>query len=244
MCVLTREPARRCRPRPRGAVRARPGDRDVAAWSPPGPWRAHCSGAHRARRARRLGLASSRVHPLMTFRSDGDPRQLDGVHAAVSGARRDGHRGGARARARSRAAPVRSSTTPRARSITAPRRCGGSVTTAAFLAAVRALGHVGLEPAQAARVLAPLATRAIANAAALPDASSLTGPVARGDAVTMRAATAPRCMRPIGSSSGPTSPSSPRPSRRWCPRGSRTWHRCSARDDRAYRRRPARQACR
>jgi predicted short-subunit dehydrogenase-like oxidoreductase (DUF2520 family) len=155
----------------------------VAALLPPGPWRAHCSGAT-GLDALGPGPRAFSVHPLMTFRSDGDPRQLDGVHAAIS-ARDETATEAARAFAHDlglipfvlddAARPLYHCAAAMA----------GSVTTAAFLAAVRAMGHAGLEPARAARVLAPLAAQAIANAAALPDASSLTGPVARGDAVTV-----------------------------------------------------------
>lgn len=57
---------------------------DVAGGLTPGPWIGHTSGATPLSalwpHERRFGL-----HPLQTFDRSGDPRQLDGAHAAVTG---------------------------------------------------------------------------------------------------------------------------------------------------------------
>lgn len=57
---------------------------DVAGGLKPGPWIGHTSGATPlsalSPHERRFGL-----HPLQTFDRSGDPRQLDGAHAAVTG---------------------------------------------------------------------------------------------------------------------------------------------------------------
>lgn len=57
---------------------------DVAGGLTPGPWIGHTSGATPlsalSPHERRFGL-----HPLQTFDRSGDPRQLDGAHAAVTG---------------------------------------------------------------------------------------------------------------------------------------------------------------
>ncbi|HEU6445105.1 MAG TPA: Rossmann-like and DUF2520 domain-containing protein [Gaiellaceae bacterium] len=57
---------------------------DVAGGFKPGPWIGHTSGATPlsalSPHERRFGL-----HPLQTFDRSGDPRQLDGAHAAVTG---------------------------------------------------------------------------------------------------------------------------------------------------------------
>jgi predicted short-subunit dehydrogenase-like oxidoreductase (DUF2520 family) len=67
---------------------------EVARGLPPGPWVAHTSGATPLSaldpHERRFGL-----HPLQSFDRSGDPAQLDGAHAAVTGenddAREIGH---------------------------------------------------------------------------------------------------------------------------------------------------------
>jgi len=156
----------------------------VAAQVPPGPWLAHCSGATGLDALGGDGRRVFSLHPLMTFRADGDPRQLDGVHAALSARDAAGIEAG-------RALALELGLVPFVLDDAArplyhcAAALAGSATAAAFLAAVRVMGHAGLEPATAAGVLAPLAERAVANAAARPDASSLTGPVARGDAITL-----------------------------------------------------------
>jgi predicted short-subunit dehydrogenase-like oxidoreductase (DUF2520 family) len=155
----------------------------LAAQLPDGPWRVHCAGAVPLD-ALGPGARVLSVHPLMTFRPDGDPAQLDGAYAAVTA--RDDH-GAAVGEALARElglTPFRLGDDQRVLYHAAAVLASNSLPVVVD-AAVRCAALAGIDPDTARRALAPLVLRSAENAlAGLPD-GGLTGPVARGDASTV-----------------------------------------------------------
>jgi predicted short-subunit dehydrogenase-like oxidoreductase (DUF2520 family) len=162
----------------------------------------HLSGAQGAEALaplRRAGAAVGAMHPLMSVARD--PREapsrfrgatfaIDGDPAAVRAARALARRLGGR--------PVIISAGSRA------RYHAGAVFASNYLVTLLALAEeqlvaAGFAPGAARAALAPLAGATIANVAAAGPAAALTGPIARGDAATVRRhlAALPRAARRV-----------------------------------------------
>ena len=148
---------------------------EVARAVPAGPWIAHVSGATRLHaldpHARRFS-----VHPLQTLTRDRGPEQLDGAWGAIGG-----ETDAALARARWMAEtlglrPFEVADADRA-IYHAAAVIGGNAIVTLHQAATRLLAEVGA-PAEA---IVPLMARTIENG------FDLTGPIARGDQVTIDA---------------------------------------------------------
>lgn len=150
---------------------------------------AHCAGAHPAALLARLGTAGvpcGSWHPAMTFRGEPD----DAEALAVASVALEGD---------ADALPILEAFTDAlglARAAVATGRkalyhaalvvvCNGRMALDA--AAARLLAGAGLDPVTAQRLLRPLIARTEQNLRGAPPDAVLTGPVARGDAATVRA---------------------------------------------------------
>jgi predicted short-subunit dehydrogenase-like oxidoreductase (DUF2520 family) len=156
---------------------------EVAARLPDGPWRVHCAGAV-SLDALGHGTHALSVHPLMTFRADGDASQLDGAHAAVTARDAEGAAVGDWLARELGLTPFPLADDQRVLYHAAAVLASNSLPVVVD-AAVRCAALAGIEPSTARAALAPLVLRSAENAlAGLPD-GGLTGPVARGDASTV-----------------------------------------------------------
>ena len=179
---------------------------DIARGLPPGGLRGrvvlHVSGALASgvlQPLRRRGASTGGMHPLMTLSSDpgsaagalrGATFAVEGDPAAMRTARR-------LVRALGGASVV---VPPRART----RYHAGAVFASNYVvtllaAAEQLLATAGFSRAAARSAIVPLARASIGNAAALGPAAALTGPVSRGDAVTIgrHLAALPPGLRPV-----------------------------------------------
>jgi predicted short-subunit dehydrogenase-like oxidoreductase (DUF2520 family) len=149
---------------------------------------AHCAGAIPASLLEplaRQGVACGSFHPAMTFRgAEGDAEALAGAVIAIEGEPRAvrlleqlADRLGVRRVA------VAAGSKPRYHTALVLASNGRMALDAA---AVRLLGEAGLDESEALNLLRPLIARTEENLRAATPAHALTGPVARGDARTVR----------------------------------------------------------
>jgi predicted short-subunit dehydrogenase-like oxidoreductase (DUF2520 family) len=150
----------------------------VARAVPPGPWLGHVSGATPLAE---LGPGGRRfvLHPAQSLERDGGAVQLDGASAFVTGADAD-----ALAFATMLADALGLRPVPLAEA-ERPLPHVACVLAANALVALLATACRLLGRPDALEILAPLATRALANAIAAGPQMQPTGPVSRGDAVTI-----------------------------------------------------------
>src|SRR4051794_9246279 len=156
---------------------------EVAAQMPEGPWLVHCAGALPLAALGEHRRALS-IHPLMTFREDGDPSQLDGAFAAVTARDAEGAAVGEALAPELRGRPFPLADEQRVLYHAAAVLASNSLPVVVD-AAVRCAGLAGIDPDTARRALAPLVLRSAENALAGLPGGGLTGPVARGDAPTV-----------------------------------------------------------
>jgi predicted short-subunit dehydrogenase-like oxidoreductase (DUF2520 family) len=154
----------------------------VAALLPAGTFAVHCSGAlsvtalnpHR-------GCA---LHPLTSFAPGGDPTQLDGVPAAVTGGDAEAAAVGDELARLLGLRPF-----PLADGAKPLYHCAaviaGNYTATLLAASVAAARAAGIDEPRAREMLGGLASLALARAAAGGADYALTGPIARGDAATV-----------------------------------------------------------
>lgn len=159
---------------------------------------AHCAGAIPAALLEPLavqGVACGSFHPAMTFRgAEGDAEALAGAVVAIEGEPRAvellellADRLGVRRVA------VAAESKPRYHTALVLASNGRMALDAA---AVRLLGEAGLDESEALSLLRPLIARTEENLRAATPAHALTGPVARGDARTVRSQLAALADRP------------------------------------------------
>jgi predicted short-subunit dehydrogenase-like oxidoreductase (DUF2520 family) len=159
---------------------------------------AHCAGAIPAALLEPLavqGVACGSFHPAMTFRgAEGDAEALAGAVVAIEGEPRAvellellADRLGVRRVA------VAAVSKPRYHTALVLASNGRMALDAA---AVRLLGEAGLDESEALGLLRPLIARTEENLRAATPAHALTGPVARGDARTVRSQLAALADRP------------------------------------------------
>jgi predicted short-subunit dehydrogenase-like oxidoreductase (DUF2520 family) len=156
---------------------------EVATQVPDGPWVVHCAGALplAVLGERRRALS---IHPLMTFREDGDPSQLDGAYAAVTARDAEGAAVGDALARRLGLLPFPLADEQRVLYHAAAVLASNSLPVVVG-AAVRCAALAGIDPDTARRALRPLVLRSAENALAGLSDGGLTGPVARGDAATV-----------------------------------------------------------
>jgi predicted short-subunit dehydrogenase-like oxidoreductase (DUF2520 family) len=159
---------------------------------------AHCAGAHPARLLEplaRTGIACGSWHPAMTFR--GAPDDADALARAVVAVEGDPVAVGLLERLSDALGLVRIAVaTGRKADYHAALVLAANGRFALDAAAARLLREAGLDESTARSVLAPLVERVEDNLrAALPE-EALTGPVARGDAGTVRRQLAALADRP------------------------------------------------
>jgi predicted short-subunit dehydrogenase-like oxidoreductase (DUF2520 family) len=156
---------------------------EVAAQVPDGPWVVHCAGALplAVLGDRRRALS---IHPLMTFREDGEPSQLDGAYAAVTARDPEGAAVGQALAGALGLTPFALADEQRVLYHAAAVLASNSIPVVVG-AAVRCAGLAGIDPDTARRALQPLVLRSAENALAGLSDGGLTGPVARGDAATV-----------------------------------------------------------
>lgn len=157
--------------------------REVAAVIPPGHILLHASGASPVDVLRPYAPAGS-FHPLMTFPGLERPLpDLGGVTAAVAG----DPEAIAAGRLIAAALGMRAVEVPGDRALYhAAAVMAGNFATVLLAEAASVLGKAGVHPREARQMLAPLAIESLRNAVEDP-ARALTGPVARGDEVTIEA---------------------------------------------------------
>lgn len=155
---------------------------EVAATVAPGPWVGHLSGATSLDALAPHAERRFALHPLMTFRPDGDPAQLEGAFAAIGGASSAAL---AIASSLSQALGLRSfelAEADRGRYHAAACIAGNFLSTL-YATATRLDESIGIPEARQA--LFPLMRATLENALVDRDCFALTGPIARGDAATI-----------------------------------------------------------
>jgi predicted short-subunit dehydrogenase-like oxidoreductase (DUF2520 family) len=156
--------------------------REALALVPPGPIVLHASGASPVDVLRPRRPVGS-FHPLMTFPGPEQLPDLAGVAAAVAGDPEAVDAG----RAIAAALGMRAVEVPGERALYhAAAVMAGNFATVLLADAAAVLERAGVDPREARAMLAPLAIASLRNAIDDP-ARALTGPVARGDEITIAA---------------------------------------------------------
>ena len=157
---------------------------EVAASVEPGPWVGHLSGATTLEALAPHGERRFALHPLMTFRGDADPGQLDGAFAAIGGASPAAVGLARELSALLGVTPFELAERDRARYHAAACIAGNFLSTI-YATATRLDESIGF--CDAKRALYPLMRATLENARADARGFALTGPIARGDGATVAA---------------------------------------------------------